>query len=197
VVISLLALGTSAWWLWPKSEDPQVTKVKEMQAKLFSGSSTKTFAPPANKQEAEERRQQFAELRKEAEKLTPEQQKEMMKTPPAFVQQMQAEIEKFALMKAADRKKYLDKRIDEMEGWRKLMQPVAAIAGAAKGGAGAAKSTDDGQRRPFGGMSRDDWRRNMLDNSSPKQRAQMSEFFREFQIRLSQRGMEPLPMPRF
>jgi len=121
-----------------------------------------------------------------------------MKAPMPFMQQMQSEMEKFSALKAADRKKYLDKRIDEMEGWRKLMQPVAALASAARGsGGGGGGGGNGGQGRPFGGMSRDEMRRAILDNTSPTQRAQMSEFFREFQIRRNERGMEPLPMPRF
>jgi len=185
----LVALGaTIAWALLPQGVDPQVAKVTELQQKLFAngpgGNSTTT---------PDERRKAFREFRQELEKLTDEQRDQWMRDhPPPFARAMQKRIRDFFELSPDKRKEALDRSIDEGEARRREMEKRFAANGGRPGGFGP----------PFGGRNMDSQQRasmakRMLDNTSPQDRAQMSEYGRQMQERRRERGLPPMRGPRF
>lgn len=192
-VLLLLAVASGlAWAYWPAGPDPQIAKVAELQELAFK---------PDSKATPEERRKTFEALRTEAEKLTPEQRGELMRTnPPPFMREMQKTINDFAELPEEKRKEFLDKHIDRMEARRKEMQKRFADrgAGGAPGGGPPGGGPPGGGRGGFGGMDpqrRQEMQKKMLDNTSPDDRAKFGLFFREMTQRRQERGMPPLRGP--
>lgn len=187
-VLLLVAVSAAvAWAFWPTGPDPQLAKVVELQELAFK---------PDAKATPEERRKTFEQLRTEAEKLTPEQRGELMRTnPPPFMREMQKTINDFAELPEDKRKEFLDKQIDRMESRRKEMQK--RFAGGTPGG-GLGGSPPGGGRGGFGGSDpqrRQEMQKKMLDNTSPDDRAKFGLFFREMSQRRQERGMSPMRGP--
>jgi hypothetical protein len=185
VILGLLVLaGAVAWAYWPPGQDPQIAKVAALQEKLFSGQP----GPPTP-----ERREAFEEFRREAEKLTPEQRMQMMRdNPPPFMRQMQKNVRDYFDLSDADKKKALDKQIDEMERFRKQMESRRDGERRGRGGPG-------GGFRGFGGdpSRAQQFRKDMLNNTNPMDRAMFGEYMSQLQRRRDQRGLPPMRGPRF
>lgn len=209
VVVAVVMLGGLAWALLPSAEDRQVAKVVELQEKLFSDQS--------RDMPSDERRQAFEELRTEAEKLTPETRMQMMRDhPPPFMRRMQENIVAYFDLPEDQRPAALDKAIDEMEQRRKEWEKRRAERGdrppgergprGGPGGPGGAGGGPGGGRGgPPGGFNRNmtdeqrnQFRRRMLDNTSPQQRAMFGEYFKQLEQRRKERGLPPMrgPGPR-
>lgn len=191
LAIALVLLAGIAWAMWPPGENPQVAKVREMQQKLFAdGPGRDSTIPP------EERRKAFGELRQEMEKLTPDERDKLMRdNPPPFVRRMQKDISEFFELPVEKRKEALDRHIDNFEKMRRGMEQRFAQAGGRPGGGfgpggGGGRSGMD----PAGRANR---AKRMLDNTTPQDRAQRSEFMRQMQDRRRERGLPPMPGPRF
>lgn len=193
VLLLLAVFAVAAWAFWPAGPDPQLAKVAALQEQAFK---------PDSKATPEERRKTFEELRTEAEKLTPEQRGELMRTnPPPFMREMQKTISDFAELPENKRKEFLDKHIDRMESRRKEMQKRFADRGAAGPGGppgGPGGGPPGGGRGGFGGndpQRRQEMQKKMLDNTSPDDRAKFGLFFREMAQRRQERGMPPMRGP--
>src|SRR5262245_55915737 len=107
VAAVVLGLAGLTWAFMPSAADRQIAKVVDLQEKLFTENPQ---IPP------EKRREAFDELRREAEKLTPEQRDQMMRdNPPPFARRMQQEVVAYFDLPADKQKAHLDKQIDEME----------------------------------------------------------------------------------
>jgi len=179
LVLLVILVSGAAWAFWPRT-DPQLAKVQQMQQQLFNEST-----PP------DERRKAFQEFREEMEKLTPDQRDKMMRdNPPPFMRQMRQNVRDFFDLPPSERTKALDRQIDEFEKRRKQMEQRM---GQGQGGPGG------GPRGGFGGggggdpARQNDFRKRMLDNTTPQDRAMMSEYFREMQKRRQQRGLPGFP----
>jgi len=198
----VLAIGVSgvAWAFWPKGPDPQMVKVQQLQEQAFNRDSKATF---------EERRKVFEELRQEAEKLTPDQRAELMRTnPPPFMKEMQKMVGEFATLPPEKRRELLDKQIDRMESMRKQMQKRAASGGGPGGGppgggpggwgGGGPGGGGGGGRGGFANMDparRQQFQKQMLNNTTPEDRAAWGNYMREMAERRQQRGMPPMRGP--
>jgi len=208
-LIAIVILGGLAWAFLAVGPDPQVAKVVELQGKLFSENSA---VPP------DQRREAFEELRKEAEKLTPEQREQMMRdNPPPFVRQMQQNVVAYFDLPQDQRKGHLDKQIDEMEKRRKEWEKIrverskqqgdgvaSGPGGPGSGGPGPGGPGFGGPGGPPGGFGRStdptkqtEMRTKMLDNTSPQQRAMFSEYMEQLQQRRRERGLPAMGGPRF
>jgi hypothetical protein len=191
ISIALALLAAIGWAMLPPAEDPQVAKVRELQQKLFA-------EPPGSDSKVpfEQRREAFGELRREMEKLAPEERDKLMReNPPPFVRRFQKDISDFFELPPEKRKEALDRHIDTMEKMRRDMQQRFAKQGGPpeggfpRGGPGPRGGMDPGRRAGFA--------KRMLDNTTPESRAQMNEFMRQMQDRRRERGMPALPGPRF
>lgn len=181
VVLFVLLAGGLAWALLPERADPEVARVVELQEKLFEQNSE---WPP------EERREGLRELRGAIEKLSPEQRDELMKNgPPPPMRLMQRRVTAFFELPEEQRAAALDQQIDEMEERRQRWEQRRAERDAdGRDGRGRFGPNIDPARA-------NEFRRRMLDHTSPEQRAMFGEYMRQLQTRRQQRGLPPLRGP--
>ncbi|MEX2315687.1 MAG: hypothetical protein WD669_00950 [Pirellulales bacterium] len=189
--VAVVVAAGLTWAFLPSAADRQVAKVVELQEKLFTENSNIPL---------QERRQAFEELRKEAEKLTPEQREQMMRdNPPPFARQMQQQVVAYFDLPADKQQAHLDKQIDEMEKrraeWEKRRAERGKQGNGIRGGGGPRGGP------PGGGFNRTDpskqteMRKKMLDNSTPQQRAMFSEYFQQLEDRRRERGLPAMRGP--
>jgi hypothetical protein len=196
-----LVLMLSVWWL---RADPRIAKVREMRNELFA----KSDKPMS----AEEKKERFAALRAEEEKLSPDARKELRKEMGEQMQEKRsAEAVAYLSMSPAERRKMIDQRLAKEKAMTQQMQkkpvgPAAASGKAPTGGTGVAPppgafganpGAPGGPGGPQGKQastpeSRDDRRRNMLIHVSPQARAGMDQMRADMALRRAQLG---LPAP--
>ncbi len=183
-------------WAWPRGPDPQVKKVQEMGKELFG---------------ADERpdRKQMEKFREEVGKLTPEQRRELHRPMrERMAQRMNKMIDGYFALPPDQRKKYLDKHIQESEKRRKererrgRQRQAGGPPGQSAGGPGMGPNRTPpraGQHRGRGSGMPDEraQRRNRrLDRLSPEQRAKWTEFRDAVRKRRIELGLPPHPWGR-
>lgn len=196
----LIVLALVLVLFWRFGPDRQVAKVQALRKELFSEAG-RTLSP-------DERRQRFETLRKEEEALTPEQRRAA-----SADGRKRREAEMAGYFKLAPEQKlaFLDERIDRMEQRRLERMAAGNAAANGKGGPPGGRSLAGGGAGPnangqlanagtpfFGSMSlqqRDQMRMNMLDSTTPEQRAQFLQFMKDMRDRRAQCGLPPLQGP--
>jgi hypothetical protein len=179
--LALLLLGGALWFFWPSR---QVARAKGLQEELFS--------PAARNLSPEQRREKFRELREARNALTPAQRRELSKE---MQKRRQAEISKYFKMSAAEKARYLDDRIRQMEQRRQARQGRNGGAGGGPGGGpgGSAAAAGGPQRggppRDRSPSERDSWRQERLDSTTPGERAQFTQFMKDLNARRAQLGL--------
>jgi len=189
--VALVLLAAIAWAIWPQGENPQVAKVRAMQQELFADGPGRDSTVPS-----EERRKAFGEFRQEMEKLTPDERDKLMRdNPPPFVRRMKKDISEFFELPLEKRKEALDRHIDNFEKMRRGMEQRFAQSGGRPGGGFGPGG--GGGRSGMNPAGRANMAKRMLDNTTPQDRAERSEFMRQMQDRRRERGLPPMPGPRF
>jgi hypothetical protein len=171
--ITMLVLLIVAAWVWgwvdtgQYSDDPVVAELeKELNANL-----------PNMEQVTVEDRQAF---REKVSGLTPEQRQTFFENSmplliPMMSKQFEKNYDKFIAMTPDEQRKEMDKRIDEME------------ARGGKGGPGG------GGRPQMDAKKMDEFRKKMLDWTTPEQRSKFENGMRMMNERRQQRGLNPMP----
>jgi hypothetical protein len=189
-VVAILLISGSVWAVMRKRPDPVVEKVKQMQAEAFKEGVTE-----------DQRRQNFQLIRKEMDKLSPEQRHEVWQQ---FGQERERQFDKridaYFALPPAKRAVEMDKIIKETEQRRKEMEQRRAQSGQGnrggqQGAGGGPQANAGGPRPPRNNnpdarMLRRDQR---LDRSSAEQRAKRSVFMADMQQRRIQLGLPPMP----
>ena len=202
--------GALAWWryVYPP-EDPQVTKVKALQQQVFAAMEAErnsTSAQPTATTNVsatvpltpQQREAAMTELRTEMEKLTDEQRRQVMRSMGNnFRERMQATIKEYRALPKENRTAFLDQQIDEMEQRRVQFQRAGGGGpggGAPRGGPPRAGGNGNNgrDRGPPSPERRLEWRRNMLAETTPQERAEAEMFFSDLNERREQRGLEPM-----
>ena len=184
----LLLIVVGILWAISNHEDPQVERVRQLQAKAF-----------ADEVPREQRRELFEQLRSESEKLSDEQRRSLRSE--AFAnrrQEMQRRIRQYFELSAEQRVAYLDEQIDDMEQRRNEWEQRARQREAngeqrrgdrrlefGRGGGG-------GRRGNATAEQRNDRRRNFLGMSSATDRAQFMAYIEALNQRREERGLDPL-----
>ena len=152
---------------WP---DRKLAAAMAMRRELSS--------PASRALPGEERREKWLALREAEKRLSPAQRRELSAE---SRKRRQAEMAKYFRMSRADKTRFLDEQI------RRTQRP-GSQASASGGGSGPGQRTDGGTR---GGSDaqRDERRRERLDSTTPAERAQMAQFFRDLAARRSQLGL--------
>jgi hypothetical protein len=197
-VVLLLIAGGVSWAFWSRP-DPQLQKVKDMQAELFKKG---TMPSPAEREA----------LHKEMEQLTPEQRRaawDQMRG--HFEQRLDKQVAEYFALPKDKRNDYLDKRIAEMQKMRKEMEdrraqsgqsgPPGGGPGGQNGQAGQSNSSANGPGGAAGGrnmssdarMLRRDQR---LDSVSAEQRASRTLYITAVTQRCKDLGVPPPFGPR-
>ena len=178
-LLLMLLIGGLVWAVRPA---PRFSRVQELQKEL---AESKDLSP-------DERKAKFAQLRDEMKHLTDD-QKWQLSAP--MREKQKAEMDRYFALAPKEKIKYLDERIDKSEKMRKEWEkkgamgkaggPLASgfVGGPGGGGAGGThpkqRSSEEMEKR----------RKEMLDRSSPKDRAQMDRFRKEMNDRRKQRGL--------
>ncbi len=202
-VVALALVGFLVAWLagWIRfSTDPRVTEIRtlqqEMQAKFAEG--------PANEAQAKEMVAAMGTMRQKMEDLPPNLRREAMggMNP---MRGMQTGMKSYFATPPEDRKKILDKQIDQMEMMAKAFASAGGMRGGPPGGGGPPAGAGGGAGGQAGGPpgggpprtggedGRNNWRKQMIDRTSPGQRAQFNEYFRAMEERRKERGMGSSP----
>ena len=102
----------------------------------------------------------------------------------------------------AERRAVLDRQIDQEEMMRKAFEAGSTVMnalggrpgqGAAAGGPAGAGNRGGGGGPPQGGSDNDRnrWRKNMIDRTTPEERARYTEYRRAMEKRREERGLQP------
>jgi hypothetical protein len=184
-IIAAVLLGALLYWMW--RPNPQLTKVREMRRELSADSGRK-LSP-------QERRDRFEALRQEQAKLTAAERKQLADE---ARKRRKADIAHYFTLSKKEKTAALDQQIDRMEAMRKQMQAANSTGRGNPSGAGnnfgfgqppngptsaANQSTEERERR----------RKEMLDSTTPEERAQFDQYRKDLQARMAQRGISPTP----
>ncbi len=203
--ISLAVMGllitAGAVWAWKFREDPNVTKAREISNKLFD---------PDSKLSSEDRGKLWQQARDATENLTEEQRREVRREGfQKMRQKMEERIDEyFALEDDDERNAFLDEEIQKWEDrrkeWEQRRKDDNAKPGeegrrggeAGRGGRGPGGRGGPGGGRGPGGRGaggdkegRKDRMRNMLDSTSPTQRAKFMEYMTAIKERREELGL--------
>jgi hypothetical protein len=168
---------------WDGGPDEAVGKVKEMQDALFG--------PSAQKLSPAERRERLDELKKAQRELTPEQRKELWA---GSRERKKAELARYARMASAEKRQWLDERIKRSETVRKSASKDGGKGGPGRTGGAPAGDNAGGGAGPGGGKSFEDrerFRKQMLDATTPEERATMDMIRKDMAARRAQLGLPP------
>jgi hypothetical protein len=207
VALVLCLLGGGAWWLgWlGRAEDPRVTELKQMQRDL-----AKQFSPtegPKNFTDAAARVAAIGTVMTKMQSLPEELRPQAMAEGRSIMMQyMQARVDGYFALPPSKRDAYIDGEIRQMEFMRKAFEAgqtamrFMGVGGARAGGQPAAGSTAAGPTaaaapaappRPPGPMGRGMSRKEMIDRTTPQQRAQFQEYFSQVEQRRKALGLPP------
>jgi len=167
-VILLLVIAAAAWAYF--RTDPVVAEMQMLQDQLFANRDL----PEA------ERRAHWDNFRQRMDGLTDAQRSDLRSAGrDRWEQFAQQRMDQFFQLSPADQRKQLDEMIDRMENRDRTPNPNAGRGG--RGGGG--RNLSDAQRAQRG--------KERLDRTSPKMRAQFTEFRRLLNDRRAERGLPP------
>jgi len=192
----LVLLIAGVVWAFKGHADAQVEKLKRMQDQMFAG------GPP--------KPDDFERMQKEMKDLTPDQRQQVWDHGRKnFQRQMEKQVDDYFAAPPEKRKEILDKQIQDMEKRRKEMEkrrkenggqdgppgggPGQAGQGGPPGGTGAGPGGPGGQNRTP--QQQSERRNQMLDSTSPAQRAKMAAYFSDLLKRRAQLGLPAFPGP--
>jgi hypothetical protein len=187
VGVSVLVMGLGivalAWWFWPRDDDQRIAKIKQLQQQVFQQQASSSEA---------QRRQLFRQLRDEMEQLPPQERAQLRGEMFAGARErMTTQIKAFAELPPENRMAFLDEQIDRMESRRQARQGVRAQSEAnvprrsRRGGPFSAPGGDPRMSQE----ERDQRRRERLDGSTARERAQFSLYFEALRKRRQERGL--------
>ena len=202
IIALLLALGSAgAWWAgwFGRKEDPRLTEVKTVMADAAA-----KYPPdqaPKNMLETAARVGTMvtvmAKIQSLPEELRPKAMEEGRKL---MMKGMEARVDAYFAAPPGQRQKLIDDQLKQMqsmqkafEGSRSMLQGLGGQGGGQAGGAqGAGRA---GNQQTAGGPAtrseedRNNWRKRMIDGSSPGQRARWTEYFGEVEKRRQALGL--------
>lgn len=206
IVVLVLLTGSvalGATWMFRSPEvDPAVAQLEQKAQQMFQQGQTMTD---------DQRREAWTQMRQSMDQLTPEQRDQFRdRQRSEWMKREDEQLRKFFALSKQDQIKELDKRINEREARRKRRDQQRnrgddrtanrADRGdrGGRGGPGGPGSGGPGGGGPGGrgdrmanatGAERNQWRVQMLNNTTPQQRAMRDEYRRMYDSRRQQRGM--------
>jgi hypothetical protein len=164
------------------SDDPAVAEIERARDEVLAKQDQLTD---------EEKRAERRALGERASALTPEQRMALWESSaplivPLMARQFEQRYDEFMKMSPEEQRRELDERIDEMEERMR--------SGGGSGGPGAGRG--DGGRPPIDAKKAEEFRKKMLDWTTPEQRAKFENGINLFNERRKERGLEPInPRP--
>jgi hypothetical protein len=198
-----LLTGSAVWWLGRSGEDPRITEIRTLQRELAAK------YPPgqaiSGPEDAAARVAAIGQVMAKVQQLPPELRPQAMRVgQDTFRKIMDGKVSTYFSLPAEKRQDFLDQEIRQMEFMRKAFeagQSVAAFFGGGRGkSAGGKREEGVGPRPPFGppGGSEEDrnrFRKEMIDSTTPEQRARFVEYIGAIERRRGQLGLPAMPPP--
>jgi hypothetical protein len=198
-----LLTGSAVWWLGRSGEDPRITEIRTLQRELAAK------YPPgqaiSGPEDAAARVAAIGQVMAKVQQLPPELRPQAMRVgQDTFRKIMDGKVSTYFSLPAEKRRDFLDQEIRQMEFMRKAFeagQSVAAFFGGGRGkSAGGKREEGVGPRPPFGppGGSEEDrnrFRKEMIDSTTPEQRARFVEYIGAIERRRGQLGLPAMPPP--
>jgi hypothetical protein len=181
----VLVVGVYYCWKW-YADYSAMARVTALQEKMADANLT-----------SDERRQNFEDMRKAMSQLSSSQREQLFTMD---MKRREQEMDRYLSMSKAEKKQYLDKRIDEMVKRSKSTNNTANQ----KKTANQNNSTQQKQQQvsatnrqngssPNGSNrtpeQKDDRRKGMLDKTTPDMRAKMDVFRKDMEQRMKERGV--------
>lgn len=199
ILLGLVSVG--AWWVgwFGAKEDPRLTEVKTVMADAAA-----KYPPdqaPKNMLETAARVgtmvSVMAKIQSLPEELRPKAMEEGRKL---MMKGMEARVDSYFAAPPNQRQKLIDDQLKQMqsmqkafEGSRSMFQGLAGQGGGQAGGAqGAGRASNQqtaGRPASRSEEDRNNWRKRMIDGSSPSQRARWTEYFGEVEKRRQALGL--------
>lgn len=200
-ILLLLALVAFviAWLMgWIRfTTDPRVVEIRKMQEEARQ--KFVATGGPTTLVEATEAVAAMGQIRQKIESLPEDLRPQVERSGGGmFRSAMRARIDGYFALPPEKRQAELDRQIKQEEMMRKAFETAGAVAGAfgGRGGsngaaAGGAGGSQQGGGPPRGGTeeSRNNWRKQMIDRTTPEQRARYVEYRRAMEKRREQLGM--------
>jgi hypothetical protein len=200
-----LALLTAwaVWWFRGTGEDPRITEIRTLQRELAAK------YPPgqaiSGPEDAAARVAAIGQVMAKVQQLPPELRPQAMRVgQDTFRKIMEGKVSTYFSLPVEKRQDFLDQEIRQMEFMRKAFeagQTVAAFFGGGRSKSAGEKRGDGvGPRPPFGlpGRSEEDrnrFRKEMIDSTTPEQRARFVEYIGAIERRRGQLGLPAMPPP--
>ena len=202
VALALVAAG-AVWWFRGSGEDPRITEIRSLQRELVA--KHPPGRPITGPVDAAARAAAIGQVMVKVQQLPPELRPQAMRVgQDTFRKIMGGKVSAYFSLPAEKRQDFLDQEIRQMEFMRKAFeagQSVAAFFGAGGSKSAGGKRGDGvGPRPPFGplGGSEEDrnrFRKEMLDSTTPEQRARFVEYIGAIDRRRRQLGLPAMPPP--
>ena len=205
VLVLALALALlTGWAIWRfggRSEDPRITEIRTLQRELAAKYPPgQAISGPVD---AAARVAAIGQVMAKVQQLPPELRPQAMRVgQDTFRKMMEGKVSTYFSLPAEKRQDFLDQEIRQMEFMRKAFeagQTVAAFFGGGKS-AGGKRGEGVGPRPPFGppGGSEGDrnrFRKQIIDSTTPEQRARFVEYIGAIERRRGQLGLPAMPPP--
>lgn len=193
----------AVWWFRGGGEDPRITEIRSLQREL-----TAKYPPGeliTSPQQAAARVAAMGQVMAKVRQLPPELRPQAMRLgQDTFRKMIDGKVNTYFSLPAEKRQDFLDQEIRQMEFMRKAFeagQTVAAFFGGGRSKSAGEKRGDGvGPRPPFGlpGRSEEDrnrFRKEMIDSTTPEQRARFVEYIGAIERRRGQLGLPAMPPP--
>jgi len=198
-----LVAAWAVWWLRGTGEDPRITEIRTLQRELAA--KYPPGQPVTSPVDAAARVAAIGQVMVKVQQLPPELRPQAMRVgQETFRKIMDGKVSTYFSLPGEKRQDFLDQEIRQMEFMRKAFEAGQTVA--AFFGAGGSKSAGDkrgegvGPRPPFGppGGSEEDrnrFRKEMIDSTTPEQRARFVEYIGAIERRRGQLGLPAMPPP--
>ena len=198
VALALLAF-LFAWFMgWIRfTTDPRVVEIRKLQEEARQ--KFVATGGPNTLVEATEAVVAMTQIRQKVESLPKDLRPQVERSGGSmFRTAMRARIDGYFALPPEKRQAELDRQIKQEERMRKAFETAGAVAGAfgGRGGPNGAASGGTAGNQPGGGPprggteeSRNNWRKQMIDSTTPEQRARYVEYRRAMEQRREQLGI--------
>ena len=198
-----LLTGWAIWWFGGRSEDPRITEIRTLQRELAAKYPPgQAISGPVD---AAARVAAIGQVMAKVQQLPPELRPQAMRVgQDTFRKMIGGKVSAYFSLPPEKRQDFLDQEIRQMEFMRKAFEAGQSVA--AFFGGGRSKSADGKRgegaapRPPFGppGGSEEDrnrFRKEMIDSTTPEQRARFVEYIGAIERRRGQLGLPAMPPP--
>jgi len=197
-VVALLVAWLMGWLRF--GTDPRVAEILAMQEEAREAFTA--GGGPSSIAEAGAAFAAMGRIREKVEALPPDLRPQVERSGAGmFRNAMRARIDSYFATPPEQRQAALDRHIDQEEMLRKASELARAVTGGGQGGGGndrAGAAANGGRSGAGGGGSsqrsedgRNNWRKRLIDRTTPEQRARYVEYRRAIEKRRADRGMTP------